>query len=241
MDIQIKGKNRISSFWTSRPAIAIQILIVLIPSIIFLKSGSLLLLGVFMGVCFSWIALRLQKLKWTNVGFIQPTSFTRFIIIVIVSTLLIIILSYFLRQLLTEIINEKPNLDAFNSVKGNPKVLLLGLLVVWIFGALGEELLFRGFIINSLYNLLPDKYLNNAVKWTLALLFTSVFVGIGHAYQGKTGMILTGFIGFFFGLVYLFSNRNLWASIITHGLYDTVAFIMLYHGFNLDQIFGFLR
>jgi CAAX protease family protein len=237
MDTKTGENNRISSFWTSRQVIAFQIIIVLIPSLIFLKSGNLLLLGVFMGVCFSWVALRLQKLNWTNVGLIKPTSFIRFIIIVIVSTLVIIILSYFLRQLVTEITNEKPNLDAFNSVKGNPKALLLGLLVVWIFGAFGEELLFRGFIINSLFNLLPDKYLNNTTKWALALLFTSIIVSIGHVYQGKTGMILTGIIGFFFGLVYLFSNRNLWASILTHGLYDTVAFIMLFNGFNLDQIF----
>ena len=92
MDTKTEGNNRISSFWTSRLSIAIQIIIVLIPSLSFLKSGNLLLLGVFMGVCLSWIALRLQKLNWTSVGFIKPPGFIRFGIFVIVSTLVIIII-----------------------------------------------------------------------------------------------------------------------------------------------------
>ena len=224
--------------WTSRLSISVQIIIVLIPSLIFLTSGSLLLLGVFLGVCFSWIFLSLRKLSWASVGVVKPANSGKLIIIVIASTVLILLLSYFLRKFVTIITNENPNLNAFVSVKGNPKALFLGLLVAWTFGAFGEELLFRGFLINSLFKLLPDRHLNNTLKWTIALMTTSIITGVGHTYQGITGIVLTAFMGFCFGLVYLFSNRNLWASILTHGFYDSVAFIMLFYGFNLDQIFN---
>lgn len=237
MDISKEKNNRTHSIWTNRLSIVFQIIIVLTPSLIFLKSGNLLLLGVFLGVCLSWISLRFRKLNWTSVGVIRPVNYVKLITTVITSTILILLLSYFLRQLITEITNENPNLDAFKDVRGNPEGLLVGLLITWIFGAFGEELLFRGFVINSLYKILPEEHLNNTVKWIIALIITSIMAGIGHLYQGITGMILTGIIGFLFGLVYLFSNRNLWASILTHGLYDTVAFIMLFFGFNLDQIF----
>jgi membrane protease YdiL (CAAX protease family) len=237
MDILKEKDNEMHSFWNNQLSIIIQIIIVLVPSLIFLESGNLLLLGVFLGVCFSWVFLRFRKLNWASVGFVKPLNSGKLIITVIVSSVLILILSYFLRQLVTLITNESPNLDAFNAVRGNPKALFLGLLVAWIFGAFCEELLFRGFLLNSFYKLLPEKYLNNILKWTISLFITSILVGIGHSYQGITGMILTAIIGFFFGLVYLLSQRNLWASILTHGLYDSVAFIMLFYGINLDQIF----
>jgi membrane protease YdiL (CAAX protease family) len=237
MDQITNQKNNNSLFWTGKPGISIQIIFVLIPSIIFLKSGNLLLLGVLLGVCFSWLGLRLQQRNWTNVGLKRPVSYGRIAVTVIISTLVIIVLSYFLRQIITSLTNQKPNLEAFKAVEGNPKALLVGLLVVWVFGAFGEELFFRGFLINSFYKLLPDKYLNDSMKCKFSLLITSVITGIGHAYQGLTGMILTGIIGFLFGLIYLYSNRNLWPNILTHGLYDTVAFIMVFFGFNLDQIF----
>lgn len=230
-------RNSKSSFWKSRAGIAIQVAIVLTPSAIFLRSGNLLLLGVLMGVIFSWAGLWLRNLNWTIVGLHRPGSYKKIVVTIILSTLIIIILSYLLRQLVTFLTDEKPNLDSFKAVKGNPAALILGLAVAWLFGAFGEEMLFRGFLLNSFYNLLPDKMLNNKIKWALSLFVTSFIVGIGHVYQGITGMILTGFIGFFFGLVYLFSERNLWSCIFTHGIYDTVAFCMLYSGFNLDQIF----
>ncbi len=49
-------------------------------------------------------------------------------------------------------------------------------------------------------------------------------------------MILTGIIGFCFGLIYLGSKRNLWPSILTHELYDTVAFLLLFFGLRLDNL-----
>ncbi len=61
---------------------------------------------------------------------------------------------------------------------------MAGLVVVWVFGAFGEEMLFRGFLINAFYKLLSANYFNDRIRWGLSLLVTSILVGFGHSYQG---------------------------------------------------------
>jgi membrane protease YdiL (CAAX protease family) len=237
MMTMIDDTNQALSFWKSRKGIILQIVIVLIPSFLFLRSGNLLLLGILFSVLLAWAGLRLQQLKWFDTGLKRPSNLKNMFLTVIVATILLIFLSYMLRHILTSIIHQDPNLEAFKSVKGNPAALMAGLAVVWVFGAFGEEMLFRGFLINAFYKILPANYFNDRVRWGLSLLVTSILVGFGHSYQGITGIILTGVIGLYFGLIYLKFNHNLWPSILTHGLYDTVAFIMVFSGFNLDQLF----
>jgi len=53
---------------------------------------------------------------------------------------------------------------------------------------------------------------------------------VGHQYQGPSGMITAGLGGFVFGLLYLVAGRNLWVSVIAHGMMDTVGFLLLFLG-----------
>src|SRR6266853_261398 len=55
-------------------------------------------------------------------------------------------------------------------------------------------------------------------------------IGAGIGYQGVSGMIAAGLGGFVFGLLYLATGRNLWASVIAHGTMDTVGFLLLFLG-----------
>lgn len=237
MPIQQKYDQESRSFWKSRKGILLQVIIALLPSVLLLRSGTYLLAGVAFSVLLSWIGLKLQGLNWSNVGLKKPSSITRVILIAVVGTVLLIPLSHELRQIVSSITHEPPNFQAFKIIEGNPKALLLGLLVVWIFGAFAEEMFFRGFLMNSFYRLLPEGNFNKRMKWGLSLLLTSVLVGFGHSYQGITGMILIGVIGFCFGLIYLMAKKNLWPSVLTHGLYDTVAFVFLFYGISFDQMF----
>jgi membrane protease YdiL (CAAX protease family) len=224
------------SLWKTRKGILLQVIIVLLPSILFLNSGKLLLVGLLISVLLSWVGLKLQKQSWADVGLKKSSNFKRVFLMAVVSTVVLIPLTYALRYIVTSITHQQPDLEEFKVLEGNLTALALGLVVVWIFGAFAEEMFFRGFLMNSFYKLFPDS-LTDRAKWALSLLMTSVLVGIGHVYQGITGMILTGIIGFCFGLIYLNSKRNLWPSIFTHGLYDTVALVMVFFGFNLDQLF----
>jgi membrane protease YdiL (CAAX protease family) len=233
-----KNDNQSSSFWNTRKGILLQITIVLLPSILLLRSGTLLLAGLACSVLLSWLALRLQKLHWSDVGLKKPLNFLNAIFIGVGTTIVLIPLSYALRHAVTSMTHQSPNLEAFKTIKGNPSMLMIGLVVAWIFGAFAEEMFFRGFLMNSFYKLFPEKNFNDPLKWILSLLITSILVAFGHSYQGITGMTITGVLGFCFGLIYLANKRSLWPSLLTHGLYDTVAFIFLFYGFSFDQLIG---
>jgi len=43
-------------------------------------------------------------------------------------------------------------------------------------------------------------------------------------------MIATGLSGFVFAVIYLATDRNLWAAIVAHGAMDTAGFVMIYFG-----------
>ncbi len=51
---------------------------------------------------------------------------------------------------------------------------------------------------------------------------------VHHFHQGPGGMLGTGFVGLVYGIVYLVSGRNLWVTIIAHGLTGSSSFILLY-------------
>ncbi len=66
--------------------------------------------------------------------------------------------------------------------------------------------------------------------WLGALAVTSILFGVGHQYQGLSGMITAGVGRFVVGLFYLITGRNLWVSVIAHGTMDTVGFLLLFLG-----------
>jgi membrane protease YdiL (CAAX protease family) len=223
-------------FWKSKKGMLLQTVIALLPSILFLRSGTLLLFGLGISTLLAIIFLRLRNIKWKDIGLDSSLLSTKILWMAFIFSILLLPVTFYLRHVITKLTASPPNLEAFNSIKGNPTALITGLVVVWIFGAFCEEFFFRGFILNTLYDLLPAGEINGRTKWLIALSITSTLVGLGHSYQGITGMILTAVIGFIFGVIYLITKKNLWASIFTHGIYDTIAFIFVFYGLSLDKI-----
>ena len=76
--------------------------------------------------------------------------------------------------------------------------------------------------------LLPELLVAAAIL--AALLVTSIVFGVGHQYQGPSGMITAGLGGFTFGLLYLVTGRNLWVTVVAHGTMDRVGFLLLFLG-----------
>src|SRR5436853_102010 len=90
----------------------------------------------------------------------------------------------------------------------------------------GEEFVYRGYLLTRIARVLGD----TPRAWLAALVVTSIVFGVGHQYQGLSGMITAGLGGFVFGLLYLVTGRNLWVSVIAHGTMDTVGFLLLFLG-----------
>ncbi|WP_440957990.1 lysostaphin resistance A-like protein [Oceanicaulis sp. LC35] len=100
--------------------------------------------------------------------------------------------------------------------------LALSLAVMWINAAFGEELLFRGFLMNTLMRALGDtRRAGVAASLLIALAF-----GVMHMpSQGLYGLVVTGIVGFLMGVLFLFGKRNLLPVVLAHGLINTVSMV----------------
>ena len=205
----------------------LQILIVFLPPVFFLKNVYLFL-GMVLSLLLAWAMIRLQNKTWQDVGLRKPEHFGRLLLITLIATAILLPLSHVIIDAVKNLTGTVPNLEAFTVLRGNIAALAGGLVIAWICGAFIEELLFRGFLLNTLYNVLAKEGSLQWFTWSVAIFITSVFVGIGHSYQGIVGMVGTGFIAVGFSIIYLLNRRNLWSCILAHGLYDTVAFIQVY-------------
>jgi membrane protease YdiL (CAAX protease family) len=119
-----------------------------------------------------------------------------------------------------------PDVSLFAPLAGNVHFLLISLAVAWTLAAVGEEFVYRGYLLTRIARPLGG----TPRAWLGALAVTSILFGVGHGYQGVSGMISAGLGGFAFGLLYLATGRNLWVSVIAHGTTDTVGFLLLYLG-----------
>jgi CAAX protease family protein len=121
------------------------------------------------------------------------------------------------------------DVSMFDAARGDFVNFLILMGLGWVVGGFLEELTFRGFIVGRVRWLLGS---GAVAKW-FAVLVAAVPFGIAHLYQGLTGVIATGMIGFLLGAVYVCHRFNLWYSIFTHGFINTVGITAIY--FNADR------
>ncbi len=116
--------------------------------------------------------------------------------------------------------------SGYGALRGNVPMARDLVLGAWLSAALGEELVFRAFLVHQLAALFRAKPMRGA----LATLVGGVVFGLMHADQGLAGIVLTGLVGALFCAAYLRSGRNLWALVLAHGLIDTWGVFTLYQG-----------
>lgn len=210
-----------------RTAAAVEILVVLLITaghrvfhvIPFDETLPILALG--------WLSLWLRGVGWKGVGLERPASWTRTLAIGIATGVLLQVLSEWVTEPLIErITGQVADVSEFRPLVGNVKLLLLYFVIVWTLAAFGEEMVYRGYLLNRA----ADLGGGGALAQGAGLIFVTVLFGFGHSYQGLAGMIDTGLHGLILGAVYLASGRNLWASILAHGTGDTIALGMVFLG-----------
>jgi membrane protease YdiL (CAAX protease family) len=70
-----------------------------------------------------------------------------------------------------------------------------------------EEIVFRGWLLSSLHNILH-------LDGTALVLVAAVLFGLAHSYQGITGVLLTAFAGLFFCGIYVATGSLLWPILL---------------------------
>jgi membrane protease YdiL (CAAX protease family) len=175
----------------------------------------------------AWISLRMRGLRWRDVGLRRLRGWSPMLAIGVLAGIGIELLELFVTQpLLVRIIGKMPDLTPFLALRGNAKLLLLGLLLSWTLAAFGEETVYRGYLMNRVAGLGN----NSRAAWIVSLLLFSALFGFSHFGQGITGQIENAIDGLLLGLLYLGCGRNLWVPIIAHGITDTVDITLLFMG-----------
>ena len=100
--------------------------------------------------------------------------------------------------------------------------LTLSLVAVWINAAIGEELLFRGYMMNNVHNALGTGWKAGLMA---ALIVSFVFGAVHVPSQGLYGLVATGLAGMMLGGIFLMGKRTLFPVIIVHGVVDTIAIV----------------
>ncbi|MGH7450668.1 MAG: CPBP family intramembrane glutamic endopeptidase [bacterium] len=130
------------------------------------------------------------------------------------------------QPLLVRLTGKPPDLSDFQPLVGNFKLLLFGFVLAWTLAAFGEELVYRGYLMNRVAALDND----TRTTWLVSLVLVNTLFGFAHLYQGITGVIENIIDGSLLGLLYLGCGRNLWVPIIAHGVTDTLDLLLIFLG-----------
>ena len=211
----------------SRIVAGLELLVV--PLLLGLQTAAVMAKPKLPLLLFGWLSLWLRRVGWRRVGLSRPTSWPKTLL---AASLIGLAYNAFdigvILPLLRRATGEPLDLTQLGELKGNLGMLGLLVAVSWLSAAFPEELLYRGYILNRLTDVLG----RTTAGWAVAAALVSVAFGLAHGAQGVTGVLDNVLAGVLFVVLYLTSGRNLWMPILAHGMIDTSSVVMLYLGFQ---------
>jgi hypothetical protein len=169
-----------------------------------------------------WIISWFKEVGWSDLGLTRPESWKKTINAALITMVIVQVIGI----LQVALSDSPPNLSSYEE-RLTPLWLLGWIVISWTTAGFGEEVIYRGFFMKQFARLFDDQ---KKSSWIIGLVISSILFGLVHFHQGPGGMLGTGILGLVFGIAYLRSGRNLWVTIIAHGLTGTTSFIMLYLG-----------
>jgi membrane protease YdiL (CAAX protease family) len=185
-------------------------------------------LGVIGSLLMIWLITWLLRGSWSDLGIRRPQNWGKTVAIGVgIGILSQLFTMLVLIPLLQQTGIEPLDYSRFENLKGNIGLFLLYLTISWTTAGIGEEVIYRGFLMGHIARFFGSK----KAGWVVSLILVSVLFVLVHAYQGPMGMLLIGFPAVLYGLVYIISGKNLWYTIIAHATADTFVFLMFFTGF----------
>jgi len=176
---------------------------------------------------FGWLSLWLRKISWRGVGLKLYRNWKTSIALGVFTGVLLEIIELFITQpILVRWLGKQPDLELFRALHGSLKWTLLAVAGAWTLAAFGEEMVYRGYLMNRV----ADLFNRTRRAWIMSLIAVHVAFGLAHAYQGLTGIIDEGLMGLLLGIIYLRTDRNLAVPIIAHGVSDTIDLLLMFLG-----------
>jgi membrane protease YdiL (CAAX protease family) len=176
---------------------------------------------------FGWISLWVRKLRWRDVGLSRFSNWKTTFGLGIAAGLLLEGFELLVSQpILARLLGKQPHFEDFRPLIGNLKLTLISIVFAWTVAAFGEEMVYRGYLMNRVADLLN----RTRRAWIISLIVVHVAFGLAHAYQGWTGIIDEGLAGILLGVIYLSTGRNLAVPIVAHGVCDSIDFVLIFFG-----------
>jgi hypothetical protein len=194
-----------------------------------LAGGAIINMGYLLMIILGGLILKCQHSNWREIGLRKQISLQKtllFGVAACVAALSVFLITQVIGMSLLTVLGLVPteiDQSRFNTVEGNLPLFILMLILAWTTIAFGEEMFYRAFLITRMVDY-------TTIKPGQAILIAGVIFGFAHFAEGPLGILSNGAFGILFGWIYLRSGRNLWITIIGHGLINTLRFSLLYLG-----------
>ncbi len=201
----------------------VVVLIILISSVLTYFTGGL---GYIFGMLMALIAFWAGRFKWSEFGIGRFKVSSTIVRAVLFAIAIFLGIDLVIQPAVEEFFGPI-DLSALDGIRGNLVNYIIFIIFMWVVAAFGEEFLYRGFFMKRLAEVMGD----TDRAWLLSAILISALFGLAHLYQGLSGIITTGLIGFIFSLIFYRNRRNLVLAMLTHGFYDVIGITLIY----LDQ------
>jgi hypothetical protein len=186
--------------------------------------GGLLVVGLL-----TLVGLIFHQASLQDFGLGAPSLWLSAIVFAAVWLALMLAYSPLADRIATRWFAKPPTLAAFRSIQQSTTKLIVGIVIAWVLGAFLEELTLRAIVLKTvearLSTLLPMP-----IAAAISIGVAAAGGGIIHLYQGPRAAFIVTQLSALFGLLFVLSADTLWAVILCHGTYDTIAFIRFASG-----------
>ncbi len=179
-----------------------------------------------------WLSLRTRKMAWKDIGLVFAFRGWKDFRQVLLKSLIVFLvgmLGFLLGSVIMVNISgipEPADMSGYSFLSDHIIWLVLMLIGVWTSSAIGEEIIYRGYLINRLADVFPS----TRYKDTIAVLGSAVIFGLAHYQWGTTGIVQTALMGLAIGICYLKMGRRLLIMILAHAYMDTILIVQIFLG-----------
>jgi|WetSurMetagenome_2_1015567.scaffolds.fasta_scaffold10528_5 uncharacterized protein len=190
----------------------------------FRRSGPVLVGGLAVLGIFTLVEFITGRITAADLGLSMPASWSVTLGFALAGLIVALAYSPLADQLAARLVKQPPTLQAFGTLQHSVFKLVVGIIIAWILGGFLEELVARGIVLGSVQAVLAPR-IRIFFAALVAVVVAALAAGLMHIYQGPRAVIIIAQLSAIFGVLFVVSGHNLWAAILCHGLYDTIAFI----------------
>ena len=214
--------NALQSFLRSRIGATVQIAILVASLYLFRGRSPWLVLPV---ALVALVLVWLTNDAGQSLGFGRPAETpTRWVLEGMVTGLLC---GFITAGVLSPLFNQIFRVEAASgSHKGDVTYLVTNIILYGVIHALAKGLAYRAFLLNRLETIFGQAQIGVGIAVVLAAL---VF-GLSHLGSPVSTLVITALVGLVFNLLFYWSHRNVWPTIVAHGIYNATLFALVFLG-----------